>query len=377
LDAQDYVGSASSAIFSLDCFLTESHWSPFYVKSVVFLFLPLLLLVLPAVVFTIYSFCHLRSLRLSLLRNVSATPTDYIQARQVFLHDLKSLYRTGEVVVLFLIHPDLTLQAFGIFACKQIGITEDSYYLLADMSRQCYTSTHYFWILLIAFPMLLLWVIGVPLAAFIIARRRMSREMTILTVRAIRHKRESMISIMSQTGHNSRAASLMGEHKFDNYEGPLVLPRHQHTNTNLSMGSMSHTGHLSIDSHPGTTTSTPPSTTGSSPIGNHGLLTRMLTSLKALGSNRSVAAAAATIANDGKAASSNDLTKLSEQEVKRIRERAKRDAHIILAKSSLGLLFRGYTTQWWWWEFLVIARKVFLHTNHTPYLPTTLLGYVL
>jgi hypothetical protein len=56
---------------------------------------------------------------------ISFNPRPYEERRREILVDLLTYYRGGEVIVLFLVHPDLTLQAFSIFACKQIGINSD------------------------------------------------------------------------------------------------------------------------------------------------------------------------------------------------------------------------------------------------------------
>jgi hypothetical protein len=53
-----------------------------------------------------------------------------------------------------------------MFSCKQLGTNPDDLYLLPDLSQKCYTSDHQFWIVAVGLPLLLLYVLGVPLFAF-------------------------------------------------------------------------------------------------------------------------------------------------------------------------------------------------------------------
>ena len=67
---------------------------------------------------------------------------------------------------MFLLHPTLVKSAFSLFECQHI---EDDYYKMkAHLGFDCYSSEHIFWILILAVPSLILWVIGMPLFAFIV-----------------------------------------------------------------------------------------------------------------------------------------------------------------------------------------------------------------
>jgi hypothetical protein len=181
------------------------------VKSLVFLFVPVLVVIVPLIVFGIYGWWRVRQLKREMALERSRLPHSshslppapdleedgkqqqdnsgqsralarqrqpsktYEERRHDIFVDLLTYYRGGEVIVLFLVHPDLTLQAFSMFACKQIGLSDDSYYLIADLNRQCYTSSHIGWVLGVAVPMLFLWVFGVPMAAYFLARSRVKQ----------------------------------------------------------------------------------------------------------------------------------------------------------------------------------------------------------
>ena len=71
----------------------------------------------------------------------------------------------GIYALLFFIHPDLTQLVFSFIACKSVGLLPTDTYLLADMSQQCWTPTHLRFLFAVACPMLVLWVVGIPVYA--------------------------------------------------------------------------------------------------------------------------------------------------------------------------------------------------------------------
>ena len=67
---------------------------------------------------------------------------------------------------MFLLHPTLVKSAFSLFECQHI---EDDYYKMkSHLGFDCYSSKHVTWIMLLAVPSLIIWVIGMPLFAFIV-----------------------------------------------------------------------------------------------------------------------------------------------------------------------------------------------------------------
>ena len=76
---------------------------------------------------------------------------------------------TSVVVVLFMIYPSLIKVAFDLFNCYEIE--EGESWLLHDLQLRCWQSDHLFWSLIIGIPTIIFWVVGIPLAAFMILRR--------------------------------------------------------------------------------------------------------------------------------------------------------------------------------------------------------------
>ena len=73
------------------------------------------------------------------------------------------------IVLLFLVYPTILKITLQMFACSEI---EGVWYLDIYMNDECWTGNHALYLLTIALPSLIIWVIGLPLFALY----RMSRE---------------------------------------------------------------------------------------------------------------------------------------------------------------------------------------------------------
>jgi hypothetical protein len=80
---------------------------------------------------------------------------------------------TAITVVMFMIHPNITRQFFMVLTCKTVGDLDDpgASFLLGDMTEPCYSAQHVLFIFALGIPMALLWVLGIPLFAFIVLYR--------------------------------------------------------------------------------------------------------------------------------------------------------------------------------------------------------------
>lgn len=73
------------------------------------------------------------------------------------------------VVVAFMVHPTLTKNTMSLFTCRQLGTAS---FLVSDLDIPCFSSQHSSWVLALALPALLLYVIGIPCAAFLLLYRQ-------------------------------------------------------------------------------------------------------------------------------------------------------------------------------------------------------------
>jgi len=71
-------------------------------------------------------------------------------------------YITSVVVVLFVVWPSIVQQTFLMFSCKSLGSGSGALFLLQDLEQKCWTADHWSWLLGVGFPMLFLYVIGIP-----------------------------------------------------------------------------------------------------------------------------------------------------------------------------------------------------------------------
>ena len=82
-----------------------------------------------------------------------------------------SNYVSTVIVVLFLVHPDIAKSMFLTFNCIKI---DDEYRMKENVSSVCYKDEHLFFILSLVVPAIVLWVIGIPIFAFIVMVRNRS-----------------------------------------------------------------------------------------------------------------------------------------------------------------------------------------------------------
>lgn len=157
-----YVGSS---FLSVQC-SSQTYFtgvSPFYVTSVMYLFLPCFLVL---VVFIFYAVrgCIIKT------ETFSGARTQAIAACYVLF---------------FFLYSSLCASTFDMFHCTKIGMNFDDYYLVSDMSEQCWSKTHFFWIFVTGLPMLVLYVFGIPASAFYILKTN-SDDLTVESARPFR-----------------------------------------------------------------------------------------------------------------------------------------------------------------------------------------------
>tara|TARA_B100000795_G_C22792834_1_gene437797 strand:+ start:17 stop:2650 length:2634 start_codon:yes stop_codon:yes gene_type:complete len=73
------------------------------------------------------------------------------------------------VAIMYMLWPSLCSQAFSMFACRNI-CTENVSYLRADLDEVCYQDRHLYYTLGVGLPMIFLYIIGLPLLAFVRVR---------------------------------------------------------------------------------------------------------------------------------------------------------------------------------------------------------------
>ncbi|CAI2378011.1 unnamed protein product [Moneuplotes crassus] len=141
-------GGSAGVFMSFDCFISDTEVTgPFESNAIFKLFL---LAFLPLVLF-----CAVSIIWLIL----------YLINRK-WVKDLKRSLIISLITVIFILHPKLTERSISIFRC--VSIDEDVQVVSIDTNIGCYSYTHIKWSLLIAMPMIIIWVISCPLIVLIL-----------------------------------------------------------------------------------------------------------------------------------------------------------------------------------------------------------------
>ena len=83
--------------------------------------------------------------------------------------DIKVKIKSSCIALLYLLWPSLCSQTFGLFACRSV-CDDDITYLRADLDVKCGEGRQLVYVLGLGLPMLLFYVIGLPIAAYIRVR---------------------------------------------------------------------------------------------------------------------------------------------------------------------------------------------------------------
>ena len=94
------------------------------------------------------------------------------------------------VALLYLLWPSLCSQTFSLFACRAV-CDDDVTYLRADLDEVCWKHRHLYYSLGLGLPMLLFYVIGLPIVAYVRVRS-MNRKLMTRRRRTIGNVNESL-----------------------------------------------------------------------------------------------------------------------------------------------------------------------------------------
>jgi len=145
----DRVSSPNESFFSFDCFIKDYELKWFAPNNNLFklfllFLLPFILMAFFSVVFILYK------LILKIIRPHSDV-------------DLKRYFIVSLVCVIFIFHPRMSYESLTVL--QWIKINDNEFRMRNNLEYDWYSSDHILWILIVALPMMLIWVIGTPLLA--------------------------------------------------------------------------------------------------------------------------------------------------------------------------------------------------------------------
>jgi hypothetical protein len=141
------IAQSSQILFSVDCFIKDNdiQTEPQYFKMV-------LAIIFPAIcIFLISAFWFI----LGFFRPNTQTFTRLIMS---------------VTILIFITLPAVTTITFAIYNCVEV-FQDDKTYLALDVNLQCWTGDHNFYARNIGIPIIIIWIVGLPLLALFIMFR--------------------------------------------------------------------------------------------------------------------------------------------------------------------------------------------------------------
>ena len=148
LEAISFIATSSEIILSTDCFVKDNNIgiAPHYIKMILACMFPLICI---AVVSLFWGIVHL-------VRKNAKALTKLV---------------TSIIILIFITLPPITTITFAIYNCIDIFGNGESY-LALDMSLQCWSGDHNFYAKAFGIPIILIWILGLPMLAFFILFRK-------------------------------------------------------------------------------------------------------------------------------------------------------------------------------------------------------------
>jgi hypothetical protein len=150
LEAISIIAKAQDIILSVDCFLKDNgiETNPVFAKIVIIQFLPVLGILLACIFWMSVCCCC--------GKKYPGAPIKLV---------------TSIIILIFVALPPITTITFSIYNCIAIFNNQDSY-LAIDMGVQCWVTDHNYYAKSYGIPIIVIWVIGCPLLAFILMFRQ-------------------------------------------------------------------------------------------------------------------------------------------------------------------------------------------------------------
>merc|ERR1719410_2883950 len=172
LTIQEQPATVANGVLSVDCFVKSgsSSFSSLYVKAICYLMVPWVICGVCTVVFCKY--WRMGSTGLKVDMEIKRRRSSLGMLTRMELPEKSkarayvnawSRYITAVIITVFLVHPNIVQMTFALLNCKKLGAYDDDNYIIEDMQTKCWVGGHLTMVLLVAIPMLVLYVFGLPL----------------------------------------------------------------------------------------------------------------------------------------------------------------------------------------------------------------------
>ena len=143
------IAQSSQILFSVDCFIKDNdiHTEPQYFKMILAIIFPAICIFLISAFWIIFD---------------RFRPNTHTFTRLIM----------SVTILIFITLPAVTTITFAIYNCVEV-FQDDKTYLALDVNLQCWTGDHNFYARNIGIPIIIIWIVGLPLLAlFIMFRQR-------------------------------------------------------------------------------------------------------------------------------------------------------------------------------------------------------------
>ena len=161
LDTQDSVSSVGTSYFELACFGggDASEKNGFFAETLLYIMLPLMFIGLTGAGAVIYVYIH----------NNRVLDKEGLRTAETSAMGVAS-------ITLFLLQPTLVKQFALLFSCTKMGAGDDDLFLMENLRIRCYSGEHFVMIFGLGLPLLGLYVLGIPLAMYMLLSHPDSRK---------------------------------------------------------------------------------------------------------------------------------------------------------------------------------------------------------
>ena len=150
------VGDPKQTFLSLDCFISHTDVKGLFTSNSIFkLFV---LSILPLILFSIVALIWV------IVKLI----------KKQWVPEMRRNLAISFITIVFILHPTLALNSLSIFQCVEIDHNVSKVRLYTEM--ECYSREHIFWCLILGLPILVFWVILMPVLALILLIRNFKKQ---------------------------------------------------------------------------------------------------------------------------------------------------------------------------------------------------------
>ena len=157
-DVQGTVSTIGQHLVNPDCTTSLSPADLFYSKQFAYLIFPIVLTCIVYIIWKTYARVTGNEWSRHDSKKTKVVHNGQVRSSRIYVN-VKDRFVVTFCVLIYLLYPTLSKQAFGLFTCIEVN---GKSYLLADLEEECYVGQHTTFVILVGIPQLLIFVVGLP-----------------------------------------------------------------------------------------------------------------------------------------------------------------------------------------------------------------------